>query len=143
VGAIKFLSAYERFLRIDERMPAEDLLRARAVYMVGWVFLLSQAVNIAFMTYTYGQWTMDHWISVVVCAVVITTTHLLRWSKNFNGFALFYSILMIAAIAGTSIPDGTAVNSAMLPLLVSGAFIAGFISGWRTCKDELPCQYVP
>lgn len=132
MGAIKFLSAYERFLRIDERMPAEDLLRARAVYMVGWVFLLSQAVNIAFMTYTYGQWTMDHWISVVVCAVVITTTHLLRWSKNFNGFALFYSILMIAAIAGTSIPDGTAVNSAMLPLLVSGAFIAGFISGWRT-----------
>lgn len=112
-------------------MAAEDLLRARAVYMVGWVFLLSQAVNLAFMTYTYGMWTLDHWIAVIVCTIVIITTHLLRWTKNFNGFALFYSVLMLAAIAGTSIPDNTAVNSAMLPLLVSGAFIAGLISGWR------------
>lgn len=128
---VKLLGAYERFLRIDKSMAAEDLLRARAVYMVGWVFLLSQAVNIAFMTYSYGIWTLDHWISVVVCTIVITTTHLLRWSKNFNGFALFYSILLLVGIGGTSIPDGTAVNSAMLPLLVSGAFIAGFISGWR------------
>lgn len=112
-------------------MAAEDLLRARAVYMVGWVFLLSQAVNVAFMTYSYGTWTLDHWISVVVCTIVITATHLLRWTKNFNGFALFYSILLLVGIAGTSIPDGTAVNSAMLPLLVSGAFIAGFVSGWR------------
>ena len=112
-------------------MAAEDLLRARAVYMVGWVFLLSQAVNVAFMTYSYGTWTLDHWISVAVCTIVITATHLLRWTKNFNGFALFYSILLLVGIAGTSIPDGTAVNSAMLPLLVSGAFIAGFVSGWR------------
>lgn len=128
---IKLLSAYERFLRIDEAMPAEDLLRARAVYMVGWVFLLSQAVNVSFMSYSYGTWTLDHWISVIVCALVMITTHLLRWTKKFSGFALFYSVLMLLAIAGTSIPDGTAVNSAMLPLLVSGAFIAGFISGWR------------
>lgn len=129
--AIKALKAYERFLRIDDRVPTIDLLRARATYMIGWVFLLSQALNLAFMTYAYGHWTLDHWISVIVVAVVMTTTCLLRWTKNFNGFAIFYSCLMLAGIAATSLPGGMGINSAMLPLLIGGAIINGFISGWR------------
>lgn len=112
-------------------MPAEDLLRARAVYLISVAFLLSQTINIAFMTYIYGRWTLDHWISVAAVVAVVSTTQLLRWTKRFSGFALFYSVLMIAAIAGTAIPDGTGINSSMLPLLVAGAFITGFISGWR------------
>ncbi len=129
--AIKILSAYERFLRIDARMAAVDFLRARAVYMIGWVFLVAQLINIGFMSYAYGEWTLDHWIALSAIFIVMTTTHLLRWTKNFAGFAAFYSFLTLVSIAGTAIPEGVGINSAMLPLLIGGAIINGFISGWR------------
>lgn len=130
-GLIKLLRAYETFLRIDSSMTAEDQLRSRAVYMVGTVFILSQVLNIAFMAYAYGGWTMDHMISCGAVGVVFVSIHLLRWSKNFNAYAGFYSALMLLAVAGTSIPDGTGINTSMLPALVSAAFIAGFIAGWK------------
>ena len=120
-------------------MSAEDQLRARAVYMVGVVFILSQFVNLAFMRYAYGGWTADHLISFVVVVIVLVTTNLLRWTKKFNAYAIFYSALMLLAVAGTSIPDGTGINSSMLPALVSGVFIAGFIAGWRVMLAYALC----
>ncbi len=127
----QLLAKYERFLRIDPNIGAADLLRTRAVYMLGWVFVLSQFINLGFMSYTYGYWTLDHWIAISAIAVIFAATHILRYSKAFMGFAAFYSILMLLGILATSLPDQTGINSAMLPLLVAGAVINGFISGWR------------
>lgn len=127
----QLLAKYERFLRIDGRLSAVDLLRARAVYMVAWVFALSQMLNIAFMSYAYGRWTTDHWISVLTSIFVVLITFKLRSSKNFTAFAALYSFLALVGIAATAIPDGTGIKTAMLPLLVAGAVINGFISGWR------------
>lgn len=127
----QLLAKYEGFLRIDPKMGAADLLRARAVYMLGWVFCLSQVINLAFMSYIYGHWTLDHWIAVGAIIVIFSATHFLRYSKAFMGFAAFYSILMLLGILATSLPEKTGINTAMLPLLVAGAVINGFISGWR------------
>ena len=125
------LKKYERFLRIDPNMVAADLLRARAVYMLGWVFIVSQLINLAFMSYSYGEWTLDHWIAVGAIGVIFLATHFLRYAKAFMGFAAFYSLLMLLGILATSLPDQTGINTAMLPLLVAGAVINGFISDWR------------
>lgn len=124
--------AYERFLRIEESGDTAALLRSRAVYIIGGIFLISQIFNLCFMTYAYGGWTTDHWVSVAACGLVFLTVNCLRWSKNHTVFAVFYSILILAGILVTSIPDGTGIHSAMLPLLIGGAVIVGFISGWRT-----------
>ena len=136
------LAQYERFLRIDPNMEAADLLRARAVYMLGWVFIVSQVVNLCFMTYSYGQWTLDHWIALSAIVVIIAATHVLRYTKAFKGFAVFYSVLMFVGILATSLPDHTGINSAMLPLLVAGAVINGFISGWRMVMLYAVCSLV-
>ena len=55
----ELLAKFERFMRIDNRLSAGDLLRARAVYMVAWVFTAAQLINMVFMTYVYGGWTID------------------------------------------------------------------------------------
>lgn len=125
------LKKYERFLRINTNMGAADLLRARAVYMLGWVFILSQLINLAFMSYSYGDWTLDHWIAVGAISVIFIATHYLRYAKAFMGFAAFYSLLMLLGILATSVPDQTGIHTAMLPMLVAGAVINGFISDWR------------
>lgn len=125
------LKKYERFLRIDSNMGATNLLRARAVYMLGWVFILSQLINLVFMSYSYGTWTLDHWIATGAIVTIFIATHFLRYAKAFMGFAAFYSVLMLLGILATSLPDQTGINTAMLPLLVAGAVINGFISDWR------------
>ena len=127
----ELLAKFERFMRIDSRLSAGDLLRARAVYMVAWVFTISQIINLVFMTYVYGGWTVDHWVSVIVVTTIMIVALKLRYSKNYTFFAAFYSFLAIVGIAASAIPDGTGINSAMLPLLVAGTVINGFISGWR------------
>lgn len=127
----KLIAKYERFLRIDNSLSAVDLLRARAVYIVAWTFTFSQIINMCFMGYAYGRWTADHWISAVSSLFVILITFKLRTSKNFTAYAAIYSFLALVGIAATAIPDGTGINSALLPLLVAGAVINGFISGWR------------
>ncbi|MEP3894355.1 MAG: ATP-binding protein [Litorimonas sp.] len=112
-------------------MGATDLLRSRAVYMLGWVFIFSQVINLGFMSYAYGRWTLDHWIAIGAIGIIFIATHVLRYAKAFMGFAAFYSLLMLLGILATSLPDQTGINTSMMPLLVAGAVINGFISDWR------------
>jgi len=123
-------------------MTARDQLSARAVYLIGGVFILSQFANLCFMTYAYGGWTMDHWTSCILVVIILVTTTLLRWLKNFNFYAIFYSALILVGVAVTAIPDGTGINSALLPVLVSAALISGFIAGWRVMLSYTFCAIV-
>jgi len=123
-------------------MTARDQLSARAVYLIGGVFILSQFANLCFMTYAYGGWTMDHWTSCILVVIILFTTNLLRRLKNFNFYAIFYSALILVGVAVTAIPDGTGINSALLPVLVSAALISGFIAGWRVMLSYTFCAIV-
>ncbi len=123
---------FENFLRIDELARTSDVMRARAVYAIGLLFLVSQVANLALMSYTYGYWTLDHWISVGVCASVMALIVMLRFTKQFAFFAGFYSLLMLVGIFMSSNTDFTGINSSLIPFLIVGAVINGFISGWRS-----------
>ena len=94
------------------------------------------------MTYAYGGWTMDHWTSCILVVIILFTTNLLRRLKNFNFYAIFYSALILVGVAVTAIPDGTGINSALLPVLVSAALISGFIAGWRVMLSYTFCAIV-
>lgn len=122
----------EHFLRIDDVKSAVEIIRGRAVYLIGLAIILSQFINVAMMSITYGSWTTDHWISVGACGLIVLLTIGLRVSKNFVFFAGAYSLILFAGIAASAMPEHTGVNSALLPLLVLGCFVNGFISGWRS-----------
>ena len=55
----------------------------------------------------------------------------LRHCKTFFFYAGFYSLLLFAAITAASVMDYTGINSALLPFLILGTVVCGFISGWR------------
>lgn len=122
---------YERFLRFDELSSAAQFLRARGVYLIGWIFIASQAINQTLMTLTYGRWTLDHSISAVSCVVVFCIIHFLRFSKNFTFFAMFYSGILLLGVGVSALDQSVGINSALLPLLLAGAIMNGFIGGWR------------
>lgn len=128
----KNIESLEKFLRINELERTSDIMRARAVYSIGLLFLVSQVANLALMSYTYGYWTIDHWISVGVCASVMVLIAALRFTKKFVFFAGFYSLLLIVGIYLSADADFTGINSALIPFLIAGAVINGFISGWRS-----------
>lgn len=127
------LKRYERFLRIDPAAPKSEIMRARAVYYISWAFIASQALNLVFMSYSYGEWTFDHTISVTVSAIIFCLAQTLRWTKNFTLFSTFFALLIFSGIMASALPDHTGINSALLPIVVLGSVACGFISGWRAC----------
>jgi signal transduction histidine kinase len=121
----------EKFLRIDRLERTSDILRARAVYVISFTFLLSQIANFALLNYTYVTWTSDHWVGVVVSVCVAISIIALRYTKKFVVFTGFYSLLFFSGITMSAITDYTGINTALLSFLTLGAVINGFISGWR------------
>lgn len=127
-GAIK---SYEAHLRFDELSSVANHMRARGVYLIGWAFIAAQVINQMQMSFVYGEWTFDHLVSALGCVLVFGVISCLRYSKNFTGFALFYSILLLMGVIASSFDQSTGINSALLPLILAGAVMNGFISGWR------------
>jgi len=83
------------------------------------------------MTITYGGWTLDHTICVVASCLVICLIHALRYTKNFALFALAYSLLLFGSIAASAVQESVGINSALLPMLICGSILNGFVCGWR------------
>lgn len=125
-----FAHRYERFLRFEELTTASDIIKARAIYLIGFAFAVVQIPNMAFMTMSYGEWTLDHTISVASVGLVIALTQALRWYKNFPTYALVYSLFIFMGIAASAMVDQTGINSSLLPILIAGILLNGFISDW-------------
>ena len=121
----------ERFLRIDRFTTKSRLMRARAVYIMGFAFLIAQLINLATMYYSYGGFTFDHLISGVVCALVILCIFSLRYVNRFRVYAGIFSVLIIAAVLSSALNQNTGVNSALIPFFILGVVVNGFICGWR------------
>lgn len=125
------LNSLERFLGIDPKATKSELMRVRAVYMMGLAFIATQIINLIAMSYSYGEYTFDHSISLIACILVGATILLLRHSRNFLIYALIYSILIVAGTLASALNQGTGINSALIPFFILGVIVNGFICGWR------------
>lgn len=83
------------------------------------------------MTVTYGVWTVDHYISVVVIGVMLGVIHSIRYFQNFSVYAGFFCVLIILSVLATSLPERTGINSALLPFLVVAPLFGAVITGPR------------
>ena len=126
-----FFNRLERYLKIDRFTTKSELMRARAVYMMGLAFLATQAINLCTMYYSYGGLTFDHLVSVVVCGLVVLSMMTLRYSSRFQVYALIYSVLIIGATLSSALNQNTGINSALIPFFILGVVVNGFICGWR------------
>ena len=126
-----FFHKLERFLRIDSQATKSELMRSRAVYMMGLAFIATQLINLTTMYYSYGGFTVDHIISLSACALVGLTILHLRRSKRFPLFALIYSVLIVAGTLSSALNQNTGINSALIPFFILGVIVNGFICGWR------------
>lgn len=126
-----FFETIERFLRIERFTTKSENMRARAVYMMGLAFLMTQGINLVAMYYSYGMFSFDHLVSLIACTVVIGTIMGLRFTKNFQIFAGVFSTLVIAGIVSSALNQNTGINSALIPFLILGVVMNGFICGWR------------
>jgi len=126
-----YFERFERFLGIDRFTTKSELMRARAVYMMGLAFLATQAINLATMYYSYGGLTFDHLVSAVVCVLVVICVTSLRFINRFPIYAGIYSILIIGATISSALNQNTGINSALIPFFILGVIVNGFICGWR------------
>lgn len=127
-----FFHKLEHFLRIDSQATKSELMRSRAVYMMGLAFIATQLINLTTMYYSYGGFTFDHIISLIACGLVGATILSLRYSKHFPIYALIYSILIVGGTLSSALNQNTGINSALIPFFILGVIVNGFICGWRT-----------
>ncbi len=126
-----FFVALESSLRFEELKTKSQLMRARAVYMMGLAFILSQFINLLSMSYAYGAYTFDHVVSAIICLFVVFTIFGLRFSRNFQLYAVIYSVLIIGGTLSSALNQNIGINSALLPFFILGVVVNGFICGWR------------
>lgn len=127
------LARYERFLRLDTMPDAASLLRGRGVYIMGWTFIAIQIINQGFLFQSYGGWSFDHTVSTAGCFLVLCLMHAIRWYRRFPVYACIYSLLLFGGVWASAVIDGqTGINSALLPLVLAGSILSGFIAGWRS-----------
>jgi len=131
---LKMFEPLERFLGIDTLTRKSDVMRTRAVYMMGLAFMATQFINLVTMSYSYGAFTFDHIISVIACVLVGLTIFMLRFNKRFQIYAMAYSGLILVATMSSAMNQNTGINSALIPFFILGVVVNGFICGWRaTC----------
>jgi len=124
----------ERYLGIDALTRKSDVMRTRAVYMMGLAFIATQFINLMAMSYSYGAFTFDHIISVVACLLIGLSIFMLRYNKRFQIYAMAYSGLILVATMSSAMNQNTGINSALIPFFILGVVVNGFICGWRaTC----------
>lgn len=126
------INRYERFLRFEELTTTAQTMRARGVYLIGWVVVASQIINMGFMTLSYGGWTLDHMIALSASILVLGAIHSLRYYKNFMFYAVFYSLLLIVGVLSSALPESTGINSALIPLIIAGSVLNAFVGNWRS-----------
>lgn len=127
----RWIAKYEALLRIPADCPEETLMRLRAIWVIGWLFVCTQIFNMTIMSISYGKWTYDHWIALIAMTLVAISIHALRWHKDFLFYARFYSLLLLAGMLGSALPEHTGINSALVPFLTMGPLINGYIAGRR------------
>ena len=127
----KFRRRYEQYLLIDQNDRTGRLIRSRAIYSFGWAFILIQILNLVGMTSTYGGWTYDHGVAIVAILLVFAVIHCLRYYKNFAAYALLFSALSVGAPIASALPDGTGINSALIPFLIMTPMLNAFVCGPR------------
>lgn len=122
---------FERFLRLDRLQSKSDIMRARAVYIIGLAFVATQFINQLAMSFVHGQVTLDHFISIQACVFTLAIIFYLRRNTSFAVFAVFFSVLVVGGIFAAALPERTGINSALLPFFVLGILGNGLLCGWR------------
>lgn len=126
---MNILQRYERVLRISPDTPPEYLIRYRAIWLLGLLFVAMELFNLVSMSITYGRWTYDHDAAVYTSIAVLVMVHSMRWFKAYHVYAFLYSSFVFGGIAASALPESAGINSALLPLLTIGPLLNGYISG--------------
>ncbi len=127
---MNILQKFELMLRISPDTPAEYLIRYRAIWILGMLFVAMELLNLVTMSFTYGNWTYDHSIALSTSATVMALIILLRWYKQYyHVYAFIYSSLVLGGTAASALPEHAGINTALLPLLTLGPLVTGYISG--------------
>ncbi len=121
----------EKFLNFDRIESHSVRVRARAVYVIGFLFVATQLVNQIGLYITYNGFAPDHMLSLTVSILVFTCIFNLRYKLNFPFYAGLFSFLIITATLVSAVPDKTGINSALIPFLILGCMTNGFICGVR------------
>jgi len=129
------LKVVEKYLRIDDRMSAADIMRARAVYITSFVVFLTQVANQLSMHFIQNGNSFAQAISLIACCSVLSLCMALRFTKNFKALTIGFVAVLFLGVITSALPMGRlgladGVNSSMLPILICGTILCAIMYNW-------------
>jgi len=127
----------ESFLRIDSRLSAGDMVRARSVYLIGFGIFCMQLLELLVLQIRHDVWTFSNTSAVFALFLHAGLIVGLRYSKNFKLYALAFSVVLLYYVIGSATslmaphPEKLGLNSIYIYILISGTILNAFVSGWR------------
>ena len=127
----------EAFLRIDGALSTAERLRAWVICGVAATFVLVQAVNWFTMYVSFGGWSRQHAVSGLACLAMVGIALSLRWTRSPRVAGVAYGVTVLvgvfAASATSDVPLALGgINTALLPMLVSGSVLLALTSDWKS-----------
>ena len=113
----------------DERV--EHTIRRRALITFSVFFIVLQGVNFATLAIFYDGWLLEMLVSAGAILLAILAIATAPHAKSFEPHAIGITLFFIVANSYTAIPDGTGINTSLLPLMCVIPLVNGFIGGAR------------
>jgi len=126
------IGRWESFLRLERLTQASDLFKARTVYVGSIGFSVVQLANFVQMYFAYGGWILDHTLLLLAVGVFSGTALSLRYQANFDFISVLWGGIILLGVGGTALPSNVGINSALLPLLVSGTIVVAILGSVRS-----------
>ncbi|PHR61642.1 MAG: hypothetical protein COA43_02610 [Robiginitomaculum sp.] len=116
-------------LRLDRFTKANEKLRVQAVCIASCLMIFLQFINLYTMYMVYHGWTYLHWLSVAMSISLVVSIFIIRYIKVGTLHSILYAMLIFSGIFFAAVPDQTGINTSLLPFLLFGSVIIGFING--------------
>jgi len=126
------IARWEAYLRLERLTSASDLFKARVVYVTGLAFLLVQIINFVQMYIVYGGWILDHSLLSIAVLCLSGSVLTLRYHAIFDFFSVLWGSVILVGIGFATIPAKIGINTALIPMMVSGIVIVAMLGTRRS-----------
>jgi len=118
-------------LRIDEKPTDSHMIRMEAIFYITLSLSVLFLINTGILLFTYKELGVVHAASFLLSVLSLATLLLIRYLQ----YPLIYLCILCAYMVPTlfyiTLPDGTGINSSLVPLVAFMPSIAGYLAGVR------------
>lgn len=130
-GRLNVLKGFKSYLRIDERPTDSHMIRMEAIFYIALSLSVLFLINTGILLFTYKDLGVVHAASLMLSVLSLITLFLIRHLQYPSIYLVILCAYLVPTMFYITLPDGTGINSSLVPLVAFMPSVAGYIAGVR------------